>query len=104
MPFVWLLFPFRRRFHLYDHTVFVTYSLSFMSLVLLAAAAGAKWGIKALVVIPVLYVPFHLYRHLHETYETSRVGAIARTFVLLVFASIALFLWGLAIVGLILGE
>ena len=27
VPFVWLLFPFSRRFRLYDHTVFVTYSL-----------------------------------------------------------------------------
>jgi hypothetical protein len=104
VPFVWLLFPFRRRFHLYDHTVFVTYSLSFMSLVLLIAAAGAKWGIKPLVAIPVLYVPFHLYRQLHETYQTSRLGAIARTFVLLLFAAIALVLWGFAILGLILGE
>ena len=26
VPFMWLLFPFRRRFNTYDHTVFVTYS------------------------------------------------------------------------------
>ena len=32
VPFVWLLFPFSRRFRLYDHTIFVTYSLCFMSL------------------------------------------------------------------------
>ena len=31
VPFVWLLFPFRRQYNAYDHTVFVTYSLSFMS-------------------------------------------------------------------------
>ena len=104
VPFVWLLFPFRRRFHLYDHTVFVTYSLSFMSLVLLVAAAAVKWGLRPLMMVALLYVPFHLYRHLHETYQTSRFGAIARTFVLLIFAAIALTLWGLAIVGLILGE
>ena len=36
VPFVWLLFPFSRRFHLYDHTVFVTYSLCFMMLLLMA--------------------------------------------------------------------
>ena len=44
LPFLWLLFPFSRRFRLYDHTVFVTYSLSFMTLlacvVALLAAAG----------------------------------------------------------------
>ena len=32
VPFVWLLFPFSRRFRLYDHMVFVTYSLAFMTL------------------------------------------------------------------------
>ena len=32
VPFLWLLFPFSRRFKLYDHSVFVTYSLSFMML------------------------------------------------------------------------
>ena len=38
VPFMWLLFPFSRRFHLYDHIVFVTYSLCFM--LLHAARAG----------------------------------------------------------------
>src|SRR3546814_1648634 len=32
LPFMWLLFPFSRRFHTYDHFVFVTYSISFMLL------------------------------------------------------------------------
>jgi hypothetical protein len=103
VPFVWLLFPFSRRFHLYDHTVFVTYSLSFMMLVLLVASFGAKFGITLLVTIPVLYAPFHMYRQIHEAYGTSRLGAIARTFVLLIFASIALTLCALALLGLILG-
>lgn len=30
VPFVWLLFPFSRRFGVYDHTVFATYSITFM--------------------------------------------------------------------------
>jgi hypothetical protein len=37
VPFVWLLFPFSRRFRLYDHTVFVTYSLCFMMLLQVAS-------------------------------------------------------------------
>src|SRR3546814_2170112 len=32
IPFLWLLYPFSRRFHAYDHFVFVTYSISFMLL------------------------------------------------------------------------
>ena len=34
LPFMWLLYPFSRRFHTYDHFVFVTYSISFMLLLL----------------------------------------------------------------------
>ena len=45
VPFVWLLFPFSRRFQLYDHVVFVTYSLSFMTF--LAAAGVAVVGDRA---------------------------------------------------------
>ena len=44
VPFVWLLFP-CAGFALYDHTVFVTYSISFMSLFLLLpllAPSGAS--------------------------------------------------------------
>ena len=46
VPFMWLLFPFRRRFNTYDHTVFVTYSLSFMMMLVivggLLVAAGCR--------------------------------------------------------------
>ena len=42
VPFVWLLFPFSRRFKLYDHTVFVTYSLCFMMLLLAASSADRR--------------------------------------------------------------
>jgi hypothetical protein len=102
VPFMWLLFPFSRRFHLYDHTVFVTYSLSFVSLALLLAATAAKWRVAPLMAAVVLYVPFHMYRQIHETYGTSRIGAVARTFALLWFAAIALTIWGVAIFALIL--
>ncbi|MEL6485821.1 MAG: DUF3667 domain-containing protein, partial [Pseudomonadota bacterium] len=36
LPFVWLLFAWRRGHKAYDHAVFVTYSLSFMSLFFIA--------------------------------------------------------------------
>ena len=40
VPFMWLLFPFNRRLHIYDHTVFVTYSLSFMMMLVIV---GGRW-------------------------------------------------------------
>jgi hypothetical protein len=100
VPFVWLLFPFRRRFHLYDHTVFVTYSLSFMLLLLSAASLAAMWNIVLLTKLLVLYVPLHMYRQLRGTYDTSRRGALWRTLVLSVFATIALVLFSLSILAL----
>ena len=45
VPFLWLLFPFSRRFRLYDHMVFVTYSLSFMTLLVVAASLFGLLGI-----------------------------------------------------------
>lgn len=98
VPFVWLLFPFSRRFKLYDHTVFVTYSLSFMTLlfvaVILAGAVGWDSGGALLLV-----APWHIYRQVRGAYGCSRVGAILRTCALLVIAAIALSIFASLIVA-----
>ncbi len=98
VPFLWLLFPFRRRFHLYDHTVFVTYSLSFMLLLAAVASLIALWGrADWLVAVLFFYAPFHMYRQLRETYATSRFGAWWRTWFLSFFALMALVLFAVAL-------
>lgn len=87
VPFLWLLFPFSRRFHLYDHTVFVTYSLSFMLLLLAAMSVLSVWGGAGLVVAALFfYAPFHMYRQLRDAYGLSRFGAWWRTWLLAAFA------------------
>ena len=101
VPFVWLLFPFRRRFHLYDHTVFVTYSLSFMLLLLAAGTIIAVWTTADFLIFGLtLYVPFHLYRQLCGTYGIGQFGAIWRTSALMIFAGIALTLFTAAVFAL----
>ena len=101
VPFVWLLFPFNRRFHLYDHTVFVTYSLCFMLLVLAAMTAINVWtSLGGLIALLMLYVPFHMHRQLRETYGLTRAGALWRTALLSVFSMIALTLFSLTVLGL----
>ena len=99
VPFVWLLFAFSRRFAVYDHTVFVTYSLSFMTLLgvmaMLAEAVGLDLVQGLLACVP----PLHMYRQLRGTYGCSRGGAIVRTLALLVFASIALAIFAAVIVA-----
>ena len=47
VPFLWLLFPFSRRFRLYDHTVFVTYSLCFMTLLVVTAVLIGLAGLPS---------------------------------------------------------
>ena len=101
VPFVWLLFPFRRRFHLYDHTVFVTYSLSFMLIALAVGTAISMWTTAdGLIAVLLFYVPFHMYRQLRGTYGLGRFGAIWRTCALMIFAFIALTLFAVTILGL----
>ena len=104
VPFVWLLFPFSRRFRVYDHTVFVTYSLCFMLIVLAAITAINVWTeLGGLIALLMLYVPFHMHRQLRETYGLTRAGALWRTMALSIFALIALFLFAMAVLALSIG-
>src|SRR5690349_10816570 len=89
VPFMWLLFPFRRRYNTYDHTVFVTYSLSFMMMLAIVAGLLVAVGLTPLASLLFFVPPFHMYRHLKQTYELGRFSAIMRTIALLTFAFIA---------------
>jgi hypothetical protein len=102
VPFLWLLFPFSRRFRLYDHTVFVTYSLSFMTLLVVAMSVLLAAGVPgaALVMAFLLIPPFHMYRQLRGAYSLSRFSALWRAFLLINFASIAATLFMLLLLAL----
>jgi hypothetical protein len=86
VPFVWLLFPFSRRYRLYDHTVFVTYSLSFMMMLVITAGLLVASGWTALASLLFFVPPFHMYRHLKGAYELGRFSALVRTTLLVSFA------------------
>ncbi|HET8750065.1 MAG TPA: DUF3667 domain-containing protein [Sphingomicrobium sp.] len=89
VPFMWLLFPFRRRYNTYDHTVFVTYSLSFMMLLVVAGSLLIAAGMPGLASLLFFVPPFHMYRQLKEAYGLGRFSAIVRTMALVIFAFIA---------------
>lgn len=99
VPFVWLLFPFSRRFRLYDHTVFVTYSLCFMML-LLAASSLVGLVSDSIASLAWLVPPVHMYRQLRGAYGISNRGAIWRTGLLIIFAFIAISLFASLLVAL----
>ena len=104
VPFVWLLFPFSRRFAAYDHTVFVTYSISFM--ITLAAVASLLFYVDAGAIggLVLLYAPFHMYRQLRGTYGVSRFGGIWRMLALSLFAWIAIGLFAGLITWMTMGH
>jgi Protein of unknown function (DUF3667) len=102
VPFVWLLFFWRRRFKMFDHAVFVTYSLTFMMLLGVMCAlliqSPATEVIAGLALV--LFPPIHMYRHLHHAYQTSRFGAFWRMCMLCIFAMTALTLFATLIITL----
>ena len=100
VPFLWLLFPFSRRFRLYDHSVFVTYSLSFMMLLVVTLSLVGAVGLSGAAVAAVLIPPVHIYRQLKGAYSLSRLGALWRAAMLLLFAVIALALFAMTVVVL----
>lgn len=101
LPFLWLLFPFSRRFHTYDHFVFITYSVSFMLLLFVAVRLLELTIFGDLAAaFAALYVPFHMYRQLRGAYRLSRRGALLRTLILLVFCVFAVLLFGLLLLTL----
>ena len=98
IPLVWLLFLHRRRyrqFTAYDHTVFVTYSIAFMSLAAIALSLLGLLGLPGgLTLLAVLIVPpVHIYRQLKEAYGLSRASALWRTAALIVLSLIAIILF-----------
>lgn len=104
VPFVWLLFMRSRRFRLYDHMVFVTYSMAFMSLLTIMLTvmgiAGAHPAIisTALALVP----PVHMYRQLKETYGLGRLSAFLRTIFLVTFCLVITIIY-LALLLLMVG-
>jgi len=89
VPFMWLLFPFRRRYNTYDHTVFVTYSLSFMMMLVVTGSLLIAAGFSTLASFLFFVPPIHMYRHLKGAYELGKWSAIFRTTLLVGFACAA---------------
>lgn len=102
LPFMWLLFPFSRRFRMYDHAVFVTYSLCFVLLLGMLASVLGAIGIPSgwLWLAVMIVIPFHMYRQLRGAYGCSRGGALVRTVLLLFAANLAVALFLLLLIGL----
>jgi len=105
IPFMAILFLHRRRVTLYDHGVFILYSLTFMAMLSLAVfglfmvspwLGGLLWGLSAFI------VPVHIFAQLKGAYSLSWFSAIWRFVFLGLFCNIALglFIWAVVWLGL----
>jgi hypothetical protein len=95
LPFLWLLFFWKRQYKLYDHAIFITYSIAFMSLLFITLTLFAKIGVpsKTLGVIGTLVPLVHITRQLKQAYGLRWPTAILRAFVLSWFIVIILTLF-----------
>ena len=102
VPFMWLLYAWRPKFKMYDHAVFVTYSLSFMSLLIIVLTIASKLGVSSdIIAIAGTFIPpIHIYRQLRGAYGTRPIPALLRLFVLGVFATFVLTAFVLLLVGM----
>lgn len=107
IPFVALMFLWKRGFTLYDHGVFVLYSLTFMSLLLMAVvlvATTLKGAGAAAGTIAALIVPVHMFAQLKGAYSLKIFSTLWRTIALLIFCEIAATLFIVSIIYLGLGH
>lgn len=87
-PVVALLFLWRRRFGLYDHAIFVTYSITFMLLLVTVLTLAGAIGVGGTLIglAACLIPPIHLYKQLRGTYALRRYQAAWRMVILTGFA------------------
>ncbi|WP_425995965.1 DUF3667 domain-containing protein [Caulobacter sp. DWR1-3-2b1] len=105
IPFVALLFLWKRGFTLYDHGVFVLYSLTFMAMMSMALSLFGQisWLSSIVALIALIAPPVHMFAQLKGAYGLSTLSALWRTLFLLFFCAIALALFLVAIILLGLG-
>jgi Protein of unknown function (DUF3667) len=87
LPFLWLMFFWRRNVAAYDHVVFSMYSLSFMSLLFVVMALMSTTKFTAQYMSYLLFLPpVHMFVQLRGTYSLGFFSALWRTIALLVSA------------------
>jgi len=103
LPFIALLFLWRRGVHLYDHVVYALYALSFAALLFVAGmvTAQSSWTVWITPWLFLVGLPAHTYFHLKGAYALGWFSALWRTFFMLIFACviILIFLMLVIIVG-----
>ena len=93
LPFVAFLFLFKKDVTLYDHVVFILYSLSFMSLLFMVVVMLGRFvPASAPIIAPLATATplVHMFFQLGGTYRLKLFSTLWRTFVLSIFSLFAL--------------
>lgn len=98
LPFMWLMFAWRREHKLYDHAIFVTYSLSAIMLMTVAMALLAAFGVNGGFIV--LLIPIHFFLQLKGAYALGIPGALVRTVFLIVASLVVMTLFSVILLML----
>ena len=98
LPFMWLMFAWKRQYKMYDHAVFVTYSLCFVMELLIVMALVKAIGLDLGILI--VLIPVHFYWQLKTAYQLGTGGAVIRSIGLITIATCVLTLFALLLVAL----
>jgi len=110
LPFIALLFLWKRGTTFYDHVVYALYALSFASILFMVLMGGtALFGSNAVAmmslsnVLLLVVLPVHTFFHLKGAYALGWWSALWRTFFMLIFAVLiaAVFFLLILILGLV---
>ncbi len=103
LPFLWLIFFWRKDVTLFDHSAFILYSLSFVSLLMLVTAVVSRLAPPladlAGLIFP-LAPPIHMYVQLKGAYALGWWSALWRTVFLVLAALVCLSLFVIAMMAL----
>lgn len=105
LPFIWLLFAFRRDVGPYDHAIFAIYSLSAMTLGAVFLSVGTAIGLPDGMIATAFTFgpPLHMYKQLRGAYGIGRFAALWRTAALLIFSLVSGLLFFAIVFGIIAG-
>ena len=98
LPFLWLMFFWRKGVTMYDHAIFTLYGLSFLSLWCALIGLMARSHLTAgFVGLVAMYPPIHLFLQLKETYALGWFSTTWRTIGVLFAGSLILTLFALLV-------
>jgi hypothetical protein len=106
LPWMILLFAWKKNVKIYDHVVFLLYSISFMSMLAMVAVVMASLGVTNPAVYGTMFtiIPVaHMFAQLKEGYALGWFSAAWRTFALANLAAVTLSLYfiGILLLGLL---